>query len=77
MGQLKIFGKNFKMKIIILISLLGVVCSQDNPPVPVDELDINAYIGLWYNVSFQVLFGNKFKSVTFFVSHNNQKFHHV
>ena len=44
------------MKIIILISLLGVVCSQDNPPVPVDELDINAYIGLWYNVSFQVLF---------------------
>ena len=39
------------MKIILLISLFGVVCSQDDPPVPVDELDINAYIGLWYNVS--------------------------
>ena len=30
--------------------LIGAVYAQDNPPETVDELDINLYLGRWYQV---------------------------
>ncbi len=45
------------MRFILAISVLVCVHGQSDPPVPVDELDINAYIGLWYNVRLSRYFG--------------------
>ena len=36
--------------VFAVAALIGAVYAQDNPPETVDELDINLYLGRWYQV---------------------------
>ena len=36
--------------VFAVAALFGATYAQDNPPETVDELDINLYLGLWYQV---------------------------
>ena len=35
---------------LLVVFVLGVVYTQDDPPVTVSELNIELYVGRWYQV---------------------------
>ena len=39
---------------LLAVFILGVVAAQDDPPVTVSELDIELYVGRWYQVKKRV-----------------------
>ena len=37
-------------RLLLAVFVLGVVYAQDDPPVTVSELNIELYVGRWYQV---------------------------